>query len=473
VKALPDAAITLRELSDAPADRAALAAFYADIYEQEFPDPDERESLANIMDYLQRKSRGWYGLNNYHVLIAESEDGVVGGCLLDYLERPNAGVIEFLFTSAGARGSGLGGRLFEHAEQLLQADAQRAGRAAISWIAAEMNDPYAIPSVPDNLDPFLRARIWDGWGFGALDFPYVQPALSAEGRPVESLLMIAKLFEPEWRKGVAAKRVDLLVAEYLRWAMRIETPSENADYRAMAAWLAPRETVAWDRLKRVIGEDAPRAFGVLEVRDARAPEFEAAIGVYGRAFATPATAVEPASFVRGLKRYGESGYRYHLWGIRDEANRSIAGMASFFSFDGMGFGGYVVLEAGLRGAGCLRPVLARIEQQMRADDCGVRGWLIECENDETSAIFAHCGFRALALDYQQPILPGAVVASTVPLQLMYKPLGRVYASPVLSGEELLAGLAQVLRYVYRVDDPQAHATYRSVAAQVDGRVAFD
>jgi hypothetical protein len=90
---------------------------------------------------------------------------------------------------------------------------------------------------------------------------------------------------------------------------------------------------------------------------------------------------------------------------------------------------------------------------MRADDCGVRGWLIECENDETSAIFAHCGFRALALDYQQPILPGAVVASTVPLQLMYKPLGRVYASPVLSGEELLAGLAQVLRYVYRVDGP--------------------
>lgn len=472
MKAFSSAAITLRELSDAPADRAALAAFYVDIYEQEFPDPDERESLANVMEYLERKSRGWYGLNSYHVLIAESAGAMMGGCILDYLERPNAGVIEFLFTSAGARGMGLGRRLFDHAEQLLRTDAQRAGHAFVSWIAAEMNDPYAIPTVPDNLDPFLRARIWDGWGFGALDFPYVQPALSAEGRPVECLLMIAKLFEPEWEKGVPAKHVDLLVAEYLRWAMRVETPSHNADYRAMAAWLAPRATVAWDRLKRVIGEDAPRPFAALELRDARVPEFEAAIDVYRRAFATPATAVEPVSFVRGLKRYDESGYRYHLWAIRDEANRSIAGMASFFSFDGMGFGGYVVLEAGLRGAGCLRPVLARIEQQMRADDCGVRGWLIECENDATSAIFTRCGFRALALDYQQPILPGAAVASTVPLLLMYKPLGRVYTPPALSAGELLAGLAEVLRYVYRVDEPQTHATYRSVAAQVDRGVAF-
>jgi GNAT superfamily N-acetyltransferase len=194
--------------------------------------------------------------------------------------------------------------------------------------------------------------------------------------------------------------------------------------------------------------------------------------VYRRAFATPATAVEPASFVRGLERYDEAGYDYHLWALREAANGAIAGMASFFSFNGIGFGGYIVLEAGLRGAGCLRPLLARIEQQMRADERRVRGWLIECENEMTATVFARCGFSALALDYHQPELPGAAVASALPLRLMYKPLGRVYAQPVLSAGDLLTGLAEVLRYVYRIDEPQTHATYRAVAAQVDRGVPF-
>jgi hypothetical protein len=342
----------------------------------------------------------------------------------------------------------------------------------LRWIAAEMNDPYTIPPVPDNLDPFTRARIWDKWGFGVLQFPYVQPALAADRRPVRGLLLIAKLLDPAWHGAVAAADVDLLVQEYLRWAMRIETPSANAEYGAMSAWLEARRLVGWQTLRRFIGEDAPRPFAVIELRAARAPEFTGAIDVYRRAFSSPATSVAPSALARGLERYRESGYAYHLWALQDVLSDTTAGIASFFSFDAMGFGGYVALEGGLRSAGCLRPVVARIEQQMRLDPRSVRGWLIETEAEGTRSIFERCGFYALALDYRQPPLPGAESEATPALQLMYKPLGQVYSQPSLSTNELLAALAQILRYVYRIDDPHTHATYLAVKAQVKPGVRF-
>jgi GNAT superfamily N-acetyltransferase len=460
--------VEMREL--AAADGDLLQLFYTEIYEREFPDPDERESLANIARYLALKDEGWYGRNNYHVVLACRGNTVLGGCILDYLEQPNAGVLEFLFTVTAERGQGVGRALLAEAERLATIDASRAGRG-LAWIAAEMNDPFVATEVPDNIDPFVRARIWHGWGFGALDCPYVQPALSAGQRPAEGLLLIAKPIAARWRDGVPSSLVRCLVAEYLRWAMRIEAPEANAQFGALAGWLDRRSTVDWTPLARYIGESGPEetsapAFDVLELRDASQPEFAAAIDVYRRAFDSPSTAVEPASFVRGLRRYTEPGYRYHLWAVRGRGDGSVAGMASFFGFAGMGFGGYVVFEGALRGAGCLRPLLAKMEQQLIADALGMHGWLIECESASTAEVFRRCGFFALDVGYTQPDLPGSAEGGTPPLILMYRQFGRVYGPPRLTSDELLAGLAEVLRHVYRIAEPQAHPTLRAVAARI-------
>jgi GNAT superfamily N-acetyltransferase len=458
--------IELRELTTAPSDRARLAAFYTDVYEQQFPDPDEREALANIVRYLELKEQGWYGRNNYHVVVAYRGDDVVGGCILDYFDEPNAGVIEFLFAVQSVRGQGIGRQLLVEAERLAGDDARRCGRA-LQWMAAEMNDPFIAPSVADNMDPFLRSRIWDRWGFAVLDCPYVQPALSRDARPVEGLVLIAKCFERGWRTEVPATRVSALVASYVKWAMRIDVPQDNPQFRALSDWLRPRPTVRRIPLLRYIGEFPAEsadsaAFDVIEIRRADESAFQPAIDVYRRAFDSPATSVKPASFVRGLRRYAETGYRYHLWAVRSRRTGDVAGMASFFGFNGMGFGGYIVLEGALRGVGALRPLIARIEQQLVSDALDIHGWLIECENDYTAEVFARCGFYTLDVPYVQPVLPGAVSDAVPPLILMYRPLGRGYGPPKLSRETLLRGLEEVLRFVYRVDDPVSHATVRAV-----------
>jgi Acetyltransferase (GNAT) family len=460
-------AVQLRELTTDVDDQVRLAAFYKDVYEKEFPDSDERESLANITEYLALKAKGWYGRNGYHVIVAYREDTIVGGCILDYLTRASGGVIEFLFTVTAARGGGVGGALLKEAERLLALDAQGAGNR-LEWIAAEMNDPFVVPEVPDNMDPFLRARIWDAWGFGALDCPYVQPALSEQQRPAQGLLLIAKLFEPSWNSAVPSCRVRELVAEYLRWAMRIATPQENPEFRRLAQWLEARVGVGWVRLAQYIGEYSEPTFDVVELRSARDPEFAASIEVYRRAFDSPATSVEPASFVRGLARYAESGYRYHLWAVRRRDDGQVSGMTSFFTFERVGFGGYVVLEGTLRDVGCLRPLLARMEQQMLADGFDARGWLIECETVDTVEIFRRCGFYVVDVGYRQPDLPGAATRGGLSLILMYRAFGRVYEKPHLSADDLLTGLSALLRYVYRIRDPATHPTYRAVAARVAG-----
>src|SRR4029077_6881574 len=119
--------IEFRELSASAEDRARLRTFYDTLYVGEFPDPDERESRENMERYLALKAQGWYGRNNYHILLA-AEDGRPVVCVI--LAQPaaaNAGVLEFLVVAPHRRGVGLGTRVFGQAEQHLEQDAQRAG----------------------------------------------------------------------------------------------------------------------------------------------------------------------------------------------------------------------------------------------------------------------------------------------------------------------------------------------------------
>src|SRR5436190_644906 len=85
-------------------------------------------------------------------------------------------VSEFLVVGKQTRGSGLGRELLERTETILSNDAGAIGKK-LFCVVAEMNDPFKPGALDDCFDPFLRAVIWQKWGYGRLDFPYVQPAL--------------------------------------------------------------------------------------------------------------------------------------------------------------------------------------------------------------------------------------------------------------------------------------------------------
>jgi len=158
--------------------------------------------------------------------------------------------------------------------------------------------------------------------------------------------------------------------------------------------------------------------------------------------------------------------RYHLWGLREAPAAPVAGMASFYSLPGVGFGGYLALGASLRGRGRLRGIVARIEEQMRRDETGARGWLIECvPNSEALAIFRRLGFREPALDYRQPPLDAAARAAPR-LVLAYKEFGAVYGDPALDREELRNAVRAMFATVYGIDARAGHPLLADLEAQM-------
>jgi GNAT superfamily N-acetyltransferase len=320
-----------RELSASPEDRALLRRFY-ELYVAEFPHPDERESLENMTRYLELKDHGWYGANNYHVVLLLLDDEVIGGSVSDYLADPNTGVIEFLVVAPGSRRRGAGGRLLRWTEEAVAADARtRAGRA-LDYVVAEMEDPFKVRPSDASLDAFLRTEIWDRWGYRRLDFPYVQPALSAGQHAATHLMLVLKATTPDPpardRDAVPALVVKRIVHEYLRWAMRIPHPGTSTQYAGMARYLDARENIHAESLLAYIGRDTRRPLSIREVSDASDPDVEDLLRIYETAFPPGPTTVQPERFRTVLDAGAgrDRGYRRHLWAVRPAPGEPVEGM---------------------------------------------------------------------------------------------------------------------------------------------------
>jgi GNAT superfamily N-acetyltransferase len=453
-----------------------LARFYERLYLHEFPHPDERESLENMLGYLRKRVEGWFGKNDYQILLAMEGETPVAGVIGDYLEAPDTAVVEFLVVSAERRGRGLGRKLLTAFEEAMKASARRAGQPLFA-VVAEMNDPYRWTAHADSLDPFTRTAIWRAWGFGRVDFPYVQAALSSGQQPVTTLMLIAKLFgSTSAAPTLDARRVKLIVHEYMRWAMRIDEPKRNAEFAEMARFLDGKaergQPIPVEPLGDYLGEPASLPFAVREARHGDAETLRQIAGVYERCFPPSATALQPGAFAETLAsgRHEGKGYRYHLWGLADRETGRIAGMASYYSFRRVGFGGYLCLEGALTGRGLLKRLVSCIERQMIQDGFELQGWLIECDPQgrETIAKFEKVGFHQLAVTYHQPPLFDARDSEpTGPqLTLLYKGLGAGFGErPRLEVSVFIEAMTEILKFGYRIDDPGKSKEFQSLVAQ--------
>jgi hypothetical protein len=452
-----------REISDRLDDIELLRTFYHETYVSQFPIVDERESLENMTEYLRRKAGGWYGRNNYHILLGIHGGRPQAGSITDYLAEPNAGVIEFLAIANSLRQHGLGRRLLDTTERVLAGDATANGRA-LDCIVAEMNDPFSPGALEDGLDPFVRAMIWDKWGYRRLDFPYVQPALSGEQAPVHGLLLLAKTYRPDYASGIPAATMTSILREYMRWAMRIDEPEHLEAYQRMRGAIDRSSVVPMVRLPHYIGRDDERPLAICEINSGNDPDLDRVLAVYAQSFPGRATDISPELFRDAVMAGHTDGTRrYHLWAVRSDPAQRVEGMASFFTFPEAGFGGYVTLIGSLRGTRRFPLLLARCEEQMVRDNLGAGGWYIECD-PRREAQFAGLGFHAVDCDYRQPPLPGAVQTpeSSPALRLMYKDFGRHYEPPLVARTRFLAAVRRILSIVYGITNVEEHPTYQAL-----------
>jgi GNAT superfamily N-acetyltransferase len=460
------------ELTSSTEDLAKLETFYESLYVPEFPDPDERESLENMERYLRLKAQGWYGRNDYHILLATEAEKPLAGAVADFFAEAVAGVIEFLVVAPSARRLGLGRAMHERIEHLLITDAREQLGRELSFIAAEMTDPFIPTDVKDYFDPTERALVWHSWGYRALDFPYVQPPLSDAQGSVTSLILIAKLLHTSTPDGLRASAVKTLIHQYLRWAMRIDRPETCREYRDMAEHLEARHTVRAHSLAAYVGRDPERPLVIHEVQEADDLDFARAMSLYRATFAQDALAVDEHAF-RSLLAAISPRFRYHLWTLRASIDAAVEGFASFFVLPSAGFGGYIALSGTLRGTGRFPLLIARIEEQMLRDRATACGWYAETALTANLKPFLSTGFHELDVDFVQPALKAR--QSPARVRLIYKPFGRQYGPPSLSRRDVLAAVKDILQVVYGITDPVRHPSYTGVVGKLGldrGNVAF-
>lgn len=442
-------ALRFVDLGPAPGDADVLARFYRTLYVAEFPDPDERESLANMIGYLAHD--GEYG-NAYIVTLVYDGDALLGGSICDYFVRSNCGAIEFLTVAPQARGRGLGAALTEHVERRM-ADAATARGKSLAFVMAEMNDPFKRTSTPDNLDPFERLRFWDRLGYRRAAFPYVQPALSPEQSPVRNLLLAAKPFDPPRARDVETQHVVAFLSDYLIYAMRFDDPRTSPDFVAMSAYLAQRDTIPLAGLAEYIGQDPQRPLAVREIENTRDPDFGPATELYRRVSGDSALALDAAAFDAASDRAMNGGARYHLWALREQPDGPVCGTASFFALPSAGFGACVAFEPPLLRTGRLPLLIARIERALVGEGAATQGWYATCRDDTMTARLVAHGFTQVSLPYRLPPNgppPDGSQADGPPAHLLYKEFGATYEPPHPDDASLRAALREIERVVYGI-----------------------
>jgi len=190
------------------ADSPVLQRFFAG-YDRAFVLPDEREEIDGFECCLALNSKWRHSLNRTHcelvVVFSDAKGAALGGAnflatkLTAHPAGPSVAIaLNYVFVEPAARGRGLLRRIIA-AVRTLALDAVEAAPGDVPpAIFIEQNDPlrmteeqYAIDSEHSGTDQVDRLAIWANVGARIVDFPYVQPALSANQSPDNGLIYAA------------------------------------------------------------------------------------------------------------------------------------------------------------------------------------------------------------------------------------------------------------------------------------------
>jgi hypothetical protein len=207
-----------------------------------------------------------------------------------------------------------------------------------------------------------------------------------------------------------------------------------------------------------------------ELTDPDDPDVAAITRIYAEEYHAGPGSIDASLFAEGLRSGHFRGrpFAYHLVAVRTAPDGPVAGMASFFTFPGAGFGGYVVFSRTMRGHGYLDDYLAGVEAIMQRDGLGARGWFIECDPvDGTRPIFLRKGFHEVAITYRQPPIWAREDAdgATPLLHLLYRAFGGGEPPP-LRKDEVLNALRWIFGDLYRVPDVETSPFYRDIANEL-------
>ena len=240
---------------------ADLSVFYSVIYSDSFPNDNERETLANILEYMKKSSATdmWF----FKVLLAKEKDGrIVGGAVFDYFVDVNSVVIEFICVDPSLRTRSIGKQIWNNILKSADALAIKHGHPCAKYVFCEVESPEM------KTDGDMRhLAFWRSNWFRRLDFNYVQPALG-RGRDAVSglwLLAVARFPEsennmplqvlegkadsirvarfPESENNMPSAVVTKLLWNYIHYSMDVPLPEEEECFKDMKSEISRHDVV--------------------------------------------------------------------------------------------------------------------------------------------------------------------------------------------------------------------------------------
>ena len=177
-------------------------------YDRAFILPDEREELEGFQACLALNSSHRHAFGRVHselVAVLEDEAGILlGGAnfLATTITRPGAPpaavALNYVYVEEAARGRGLLRQALAAVRALAVTALDIDRRKGDPVLFIEQNDPlrmtaeaYAADTRHSGLDQIDRLAIWARVGARVVDFPYIQPALSADQNDDDTLIYAA------------------------------------------------------------------------------------------------------------------------------------------------------------------------------------------------------------------------------------------------------------------------------------------
>lgn len=194
-----------------------LGRFYTEIYMENFPDEDERETFDNLLHYLRcAETANDY---TYHIIIAKDEKGsIIAGAIFDYFFRTNSGVIEFIAVKESLQSSGSGTQVYKHVLSVLENDAQKYNQSNYKYVFCEIDSPdYSKADIKKYL------HFWDKHKYKHIGIHYIQPSLSGDQKAVSGLWLTVTS-PTQVIKRIPADIVRDVIYDYFKYSMDITQP---------------------------------------------------------------------------------------------------------------------------------------------------------------------------------------------------------------------------------------------------------
>jgi GNAT superfamily N-acetyltransferase len=215
--------------------------FHDRVYCPAFPDPDIRDTAANlkrVADIRHFGAQEPWGFIDFALAPHGNREIAVGGIFYELYRASDAALVSYIAVAESHRRRGVAGMLFRLAGEQLRAQ-RRGGRPLLIFAETEMEEHGRKA----NARLAALARL----GFALLDFDYVQPPLGPGKNHVRSLDLLVYRAPGDVSAQVPAERIAHFLTVFYRTLMG-QALAGDAILQQVLADLARRDTVAVEPL---------------------------------------------------------------------------------------------------------------------------------------------------------------------------------------------------------------------------------